>query len=70
MKKLLALVVFGLSFLTQEARAADWYVPSQYGTIAAAISAATSGDAIYYVAPGNYNEAVYRNHKINGGKIR
>ncbi|MEW6006806.1 MAG: right-handed parallel beta-helix repeat-containing protein, partial [bacterium] len=62
MKKLLALVVFGLSFLTQEARAADWYV-NLGQSIQAAINGAASGDTIY-VAAGTYNEAIYINKNI------
>ncbi|MEW6482684.1 MAG: right-handed parallel beta-helix repeat-containing protein [bacterium] len=60
-QKILSLVVLGLIW-GQEAKSADLYVPSQYGTIHSAIDAATTGDTIY-VHPGTYNEALYIGNK-------
>ncbi|MEW6620220.1 MAG: right-handed parallel beta-helix repeat-containing protein [bacterium] len=63
MKKLLALVVFGMGFLTQGAMAVDLYVPGSYTTIQLAIDAANPGDRVI-VSTGTYNEAVYINKNI------
>ncbi|MEW6609191.1 MAG: hypothetical protein AB1414_17400 [bacterium] len=63
MKKIIGLVVVGMVFLTQEARAADLYVPGDYTTIQAAINAAGSGERII-VSAGTYNEAIYINKNL------
>jgi len=64
MKKILVLVVL----VAGMAKAADLYVPSQYGTIAAAISAAVTGDTVW-VADGTYIGAGNKDLTWSGKKI-
>ena len=64
MRKVLGLVVL----VAGMARAADLYVPSQYGTIAAAISAAITGDTVW-VGDGVWTGASNKNLSWTGKKI-
>ncbi|MEW6607183.1 MAG: choice-of-anchor Q domain-containing protein [bacterium] len=50
-------MVLGIGFLTQEAKAADLYVPGSYTTIQSAINAAVNGDRVL-VDDGTYTENI------------